>query len=66
MYAIRTRNGNVYMKIKRNFGDMSALNVGLGFAVQWFQMKDRYRDFLIMLLGTIPIRRTTSPTVLRR
>ena len=32
MYAIRTRNGNVYMKIKRNFGDMSALNVS--FAVQ--------------------------------
>lgn len=25
MYAIRTRNGNVYLKIKRNFGDMSAL-----------------------------------------
>lgn len=25
MYAIRTRSGNVYMKIKRNFGDMSAL-----------------------------------------
>jgi hypothetical protein len=27
MYAIRTRNGTVYMKIKRNFGDMSALQV---------------------------------------
>lgn len=27
MYAIRTRNGNVYLKIKRNFGDMSALQV---------------------------------------
>lgn len=25
MYAIRTRSGSVYMKIKRNFGDMSAL-----------------------------------------
>ena len=25
MYAIRTRSGNVYLKIKRNFGDMSAL-----------------------------------------
>eukprot|EP00879_Flechtneria_rotunda_P001171 GHRR01001317.1.p1 GENE.GHRR01001317.1~~GHRR01001317.1.p1 ORF type:complete len:312 (+),score=113.13 GHRR01001317.1:221-1156(+) len=25
MYAIRTRSGTVYMKIKRNFGDMSAL-----------------------------------------
>lgn len=25
MYAIRTRSGNVYMKIKRNNGDMSAL-----------------------------------------
>eukprot|EP00877_Chromochloris_zofingiensis_P002583 jgi/Chrzof1/12325/Cz06g30120.t1 len=25
MYAIRTRNGTVYMKIKCNFGDMSAL-----------------------------------------
>jgi hypothetical protein len=25
MYAIRTRNGTVYLKIKRNFGDMSAL-----------------------------------------
>ncbi|GBF94159.1 hypothetical protein Rsub_07146 [Raphidocelis subcapitata] len=24
MYAIRTRNGDVYLKIKRNFGDMSA------------------------------------------
>ncbi|MEW5299906.1 MAG: hypothetical protein WDW36_002876 [Sanguina aurantia] len=23
MYAIRTRNGNVYLKIKRNFGDLS-------------------------------------------
>lgn len=30
MYAIRTRNGNVYLKIKRNFGDMSALQVRLG------------------------------------
>jgi len=27
MYAIRTRSGNVYLKIKRNFGDMSALEV---------------------------------------
>eukprot|EP00775_Hariotina_reticulata_P001401 gene1401-1744_t len=27
MYAIRTRNGTVYLKIKRNFGDMSALQV---------------------------------------
>lgn len=27
MYAIRTRNGTVYMKLKRNFGDMSALKV---------------------------------------
>jgi hypothetical protein len=27
MYAIRTRAGTVYMKIKRNFGDMSALQV---------------------------------------
>jgi len=26
MYAIRTRNGTVYMKIKRNFGDMAALD----------------------------------------
>jgi hypothetical protein len=25
MYAIRTRNGTVYLKLKRNFGDMSAL-----------------------------------------
>ena len=25
MYAIRTRNGTVYLKIKRNFGDMSNL-----------------------------------------
>eukprot|EP00878_Enallax_costatus_P002097 GHUV01002264.1.p1 GENE.GHUV01002264.1~~GHUV01002264.1.p1 ORF type:complete len:315 (+),score=99.41 GHUV01002264.1:43-987(+) len=25
MYAIRTRSGTVYMKIRRNFGDMSAL-----------------------------------------
>jgi hypothetical protein len=29
MYAIRTRNGTVYMKLKRNFGDMSALKVCL-------------------------------------
>jgi len=29
MYAIRTRNGDVYLKIKRNFGDMSALEVRL-------------------------------------
>ncbi len=28
MYAIRTRSGTVYMKIKRNFGDLSALEVG--------------------------------------
>jgi hypothetical protein len=28
MYAIRTRNGTVYMKLKRNFGDMKALQVG--------------------------------------
>ena len=27
MYAIKTRNGEVYMKLKRNFGDMSALEV---------------------------------------
>lgn len=27
MYAIRTRSGDVYLKIKRNFGDMSALQV---------------------------------------
>lgn len=27
MYAIRTRNGTVYMKLKRNFGDMKALQV---------------------------------------
>lgn len=27
MYAIRTRSGSVYLKIKRNFGDMSALQV---------------------------------------
>ena len=25
VYAIKTRNGDVYMKLKRNFGDMSAL-----------------------------------------
>ncbi len=25
MYAIRTRNGTVYMKLRRNYGDMSAL-----------------------------------------
>jgi hypothetical protein len=30
MYAIRTRNGTVYMKLKRNFGDMKALQVGEG------------------------------------
>jgi hypothetical protein len=28
MYAIRTRNGTVYMKLKKNYGDMSALAVG--------------------------------------
>lgn len=28
MYAIRTRSGTVYLKIKRNFGDMSMLQVG--------------------------------------
>lgn len=28
MYAIRTRSGTVYMKIKCNNGDMSALQVG--------------------------------------
>lgn len=27
IYAIRTRNGGVYLKIKRNFGDLSALQV---------------------------------------
>ena len=27
MYAIRTRNGTVYMKMKKLFGDMSALEV---------------------------------------
>jgi hypothetical protein len=27
MYAIRTRNGTVYLKIKRNFGDMSQMEV---------------------------------------
>lgn len=27
MYAIRTRNGGVYMKFKKNFGDMSAFEV---------------------------------------
>lgn len=27
MYAIRTRSGTVYLKIKRNFGDMSMLQV---------------------------------------
>jgi hypothetical protein len=30
MYAIRTRAGTVYMKLKRNFGDMSALDVSCG------------------------------------
>lgn len=27
MYAIKTRNGDVYMKLKRNFGDTSFLLV---------------------------------------
>jgi hypothetical protein len=27
MYAIRTRSGTVYLKLKRNFGDLSALQV---------------------------------------
>ncbi len=25
IYAIKTRNGDVYMQLKRNYGDMSAL-----------------------------------------
>lgn len=27
VYAIKTRNGQVYMKLKRNFGDMTQLEV---------------------------------------
>lgn len=27
MYAIKTRNGDVYLKMKRNFGDTSGLMV---------------------------------------
>lgn len=27
VYAIKTRNGQVYLKLKRNFGDLSALQV---------------------------------------
>lgn len=27
MYAIRTRNGQVYLNIKRNYGDMTAMEV---------------------------------------
>ena len=27
MYAIKTRNGDVYLKFKRKFGDLSALEV---------------------------------------
>ncbi len=27
IYAIKTRNGQVYLRLKRNFGDMSALEV---------------------------------------
>ncbi len=27
MYAIKTRNGDVYLKMKRNYGDTSALMV---------------------------------------
>lgn len=30
MYAIRTRSGTVYLKLKRNFGDLSALEVRQG------------------------------------
>jgi len=30
MYAIRTRNGSVYMMLKKNYGNMSALEVGAG------------------------------------
>ena len=29
MYAIKTRNGDVYLKMKRNYGDTSALMVRL-------------------------------------
>jgi hypothetical protein len=28
IYAIRTRNGQVYLNIKRNYGSMSAMEVG--------------------------------------
>lgn len=27
VYAIKTRNGQVYLQLRRNFGDMSALEV---------------------------------------
>lgn len=27
MYAIRTRNGNVYMRLEKRYGDMTALEV---------------------------------------
>lgn len=30
MYAIRTRSGTVYMKLKKNYGDLSALEVRVG------------------------------------
>ncbi|GFH31647.1 uncharacterized protein HaLaN_30728 [Haematococcus lacustris] len=35
MYAIRTRSGSVYMKIKRNFGDMTALEDDVESEKQW-------------------------------
>lgn len=27
MYAIKTRSGQIYMKLKKNYGDLSALEV---------------------------------------
>ena len=28
VYAIKTRSGQVYLKLKKNYGDMTALEVG--------------------------------------
>jgi len=41
MYAIRTRSGSVYMKIKRNFGDMSALDDDGDDAAKFFKSERR-------------------------
>ena len=59
MYAIRTRNGNVYMKIKRNFGDMSALNVS--FVQQNAELHCR-SPLLLLIAGLLQTAALTPPS----